>query len=94
MNSGSGRFNRRKFLACGAGLLPMARPALSQPGSIPGDAQSCEPTDGLFRPNWESLKAYRCPDSFRDLKSGIWAHRSPRFVPEQDDWYSFAAFQE
>jgi hypothetical protein len=43
---------------------------------------------GPFRPNWESLKAYRYPDWFRAAKFGIWAHWSPQCVPEQGDWYA------
>jgi alpha-L-fucosidase len=31
----------------------------------------------LFQPNWESLKQYRCPDWFHDVKFGIWAHWGP-----------------
>src|SRR5476651_39487 len=46
------------------------------------------PIAGPFRPNWESLKAYRTPDWFRDAKFGIWAHWSPQCVPEQGDWYA------
>jgi alpha-L-fucosidase len=88
MNNESGRFNRRKFLSCRAGLLATVPRALAQPGSILGGAQACEPLGGPFQPNWESLKAYRCPDWFRDAKFGIWAHWSPQCVPEQGDWYA------
>lgn len=45
-------------------------------------------SSGPFRPHWESLKAYQCPDWFRDAKFGIWAHWSPQCVPEQGDWYA------
>jgi len=41
-----------------------------------------------FLPYWESLKAYRCPEWFRDAKFGIWAHWSPQSAPEQGDWYA------
>jgi alpha-L-fucosidase len=43
---------------------------------------------GPFRPDWESLKQYECPDWFRDAKFGIWAHWSAQCVPEQGDWYA------
>jgi alpha-L-fucosidase len=50
------------------------------------------PIAGPFRPNWESLKAYRVPDWFRDAKFGIWAHWSPQCVPEQGDWYAHGMY--
>src|SRR4051794_29783287 len=43
---------------------------------------------GPFRPGAESLKQYRCPDWFRDLKLGIWAHWGPQAVPMFGDWYA------
>jgi alpha-L-fucosidase len=43
---------------------------------------------GPFQPNWQSLEQhYRCPEWFRDVKFGIWAHWSAQSVPEQGDWY-------
>jgi alpha-L-fucosidase len=50
------------------------------------------PIAGPFRPNWESLKAYRVPDWFRDAKLGIWSHWSPQCVPEQGDWYAHGMY--
>lgn len=43
---------------------------------------------GPFKPEDESLKQYRCPEWFRDVKFGIWAHWGPQCVPEQDSWYA------
>jgi alpha-L-fucosidase len=43
---------------------------------------------GPFTPDWDSLRAYQCPEWFRDAKFGIWAHWSPQCVPEQGDWYA------
>lgn len=77
--------NRRSFLLTGACLSALAavpRAFGDSPffkGRVP---------DGPFLPFWESLKAYRCPDWFRDAKFGIWAHWSPQCVPEQGDWYA------
>jgi len=77
--------HRRSFLAYTSALLAgsaLARSAGAAPlfrGTVP---------DGPFQPYWESLKAYRCPDWFRDAKLGIWAHWSPQCVPEQGDWYA------
>jgi alpha-L-fucosidase len=50
------------------------------------------PIAGSFRPNWESLKAYRLPDWYRDAKFGIWAHWTPQSVPEQGDWYAHGMY--
>jgi alpha-L-fucosidase len=30
-------------------------------------------TPGKFRPAWDSLRQYHCPDWFRNAKFGIWA---------------------
>jgi alpha-L-fucosidase len=30
--------------------------------------------EGPFRPTFDSLKNYVCPDWFRDTKFGIWSH--------------------
>ena len=81
-------FDRRKFVAGGAGLLAAARAAVGQQGAYPDGNFAGGPIMGPFRPNWESLKSYRFPDWFRDAKFGIWAHWSPQCVPEQGDWYA------
>jgi alpha-L-fucosidase len=83
-----GRFSRRKFVAGGAGLLAVARTALGRKNEYADGNFAGGPITGPFRPNWESLKAYRCPDWFRDAKFGIWAHWTPQCVPEQGDWYA------
>ena len=36
---------------------------------------------GPFKPEFESLTQYQCPDWFRDAKFGIWAHWGPQAVP-------------
>jgi len=36
----------------------------------------------------DSLRAYRCPDWFRDAKFGIWAHWGPQSAAECGDWYA------
>ena len=41
-----------------------------------------------FQPEWESLQQYRCPEWFRDVKFGIWAHWGPQGAPKQGDWYA------
>ena len=87
MSRGSGSFGRRKFLAGSAGLLAAGSAPGAQGGYADGSFAGGEIT-GPFRPYWESLKAYRYPDWFRDAKFGIWAHWSPQCVPEQGDWYA------
>jgi len=44
---------------------------------------------GAFRPNWDSLAAYRVPDWFRDAKFGIFIHWGVYSVPAfGNEWYS------
>ena len=89
MNGRSGgRFDRRDFIAGGAGVLAAANSVLSRQATYRDGNFAGDPATGPFRPNWESLKAYRVPDWFRDAKFGIWAHWSPQCVPEQGDWYA------
>ena len=49
---------------------------------------------GPFEPTLESLKAYRCPDWFRDAKFGIWSHWGPQAVPMRGDWYARRMYEE
>ena len=88
MNGRTGGFGRRKFVAGSAGLLAAAKSVLSQQSLYSDGDFTGAPISGPFRPNWESLRAYRFPDWFRDAKFGIWAHWSPQCVPEQGDWYA------
>ena len=44
---------------------------------------------GSFKADWESLKAFRVPDWFRDAKFGIFIHWGIYAVPAfQNEWYS------
>lgn len=43
---------------------------------------------GFFKPDWQSLKQYNCPEWFREAKLGFWSHTSPQSVPEYGDWYA------
>jgi len=88
MKSGTGGFGRREFVAGSTGLLAAAKSALCQQSPYSDANFTGGPISGPFRPNWESLRAYRFPDWFRDAKFGIWAHWSPQCVPEQGDWYA------
>jgi len=44
--------------------------------------------EGPFKPDWNSLTNYQCPEWFRDAKFGIWAHWGPQCEPEHGDWYA------
>jgi alpha-L-fucosidase len=43
---------------------------------------------GPFKPDWNSLTNYQCPEWYRDAKFGIWAHWGPQCQPEHGDWYA------
>lgn len=44
--------------------------------------------EGPFKPEWNSLTNYQCPEWYRDAKFGIWAHWGPQCQPEHGDWYA------
>ncbi|MHB8655785.1 MAG: alpha-L-fucosidase [Terriglobia bacterium] len=44
--------------------------------------------EGPYKPAWDSLGQYECPEWYRDAKFGIWNHWSPQCVPEDGDWYA------
>ncbi|WP_430931709.1 alpha-L-fucosidase [Saccharicrinis sp. 156] len=42
----------------------------------------------MYKPTWESLQQYECPEWFRDAKFGIYTHWGVYSVPEcPSDWY-------
>ncbi|MDR0450899.1 MAG: alpha-L-fucosidase [Treponema sp.] len=47
-----------------------------------------------FEANFESLRAYRCPEWFRDAKLGFWSHWGPQSVPMFGDWYARSMYLE
>ncbi len=49
---------------------------------------------GPFKPSWESLRQYQCPEWFRDAKFGIWSHWGPQSVPMYGDWYARNMYRE
>jgi len=57
-------------------------------------APGAQAADGPFKPEYESLKQYQCPDWFRDAKFGIWAHWGPQAVPMFGDWYARRMYVE
>ena len=92
MKRSRGVMNRRNFLAGSASMLAVSNSVTrlhsSEEETRSAISAAISSTAGPFRPNWESLKTYGCPDWFRDAKFGIWAHWSPQCVPEQGDWYA------
>lgn len=50
--------------------------------------------DGPFKPDWESLREYKCPEWFKDAKLGIWAHWGPQSAPMYGDWYARHMYME
>lgn len=67
---------------------------IEQPPAAQPVPAKIEIADGLFKPTWESLKQYKCPDWFRDAKLGIWAHWGPQAVPMHGDWYARAMYEQ
>ena len=49
---------------------------------------------GPWAPTVESLSDWKCPEWFRDLKFGIWAHWGPQCEPEDGDWYARNMYTE
>jgi len=62
----------------------MLRTAMAQTNAL--NLPSIAP--GPFKPDWNSLTNYQCPEWFRDAKFGIWAHWGPQCQPEHGDWYA------
>jgi len=49
---------------------------------------------GPFKPTFESLREYECPEWFRDAKLGIWSHWGAQSVPMYGDWYARGIYDE
>jgi alpha-L-fucosidase len=92
--------NRRQFgkaVSAVAASFALASKAWSSvdPQNEVKFASGSEPIlKGRFKPEWESLRQYQCPDWFRDAKFGIWQHWSAQCVPEQGDWYARNMYQQ
>ena len=67
-------------VCAGLVVLLVGTPGLFLPAaSRAADDDSAEPVaEGPFKPDWDSLKQYQCPEWFRDAKFGIWAHWPPQ----------------
>ncbi len=75
---------------CGLATLLLGTLTLISPAAPAAEEKpAAEPVaEGPFKPDWDSLKQYQCPEWYRDAKFGIWAHWSAQCVPEQGDWYA------
>lgn len=50
--------------------------------------------EGKYKPDWESLSQWECPEWFMDAKFGIWAHWGPQNQAEAGDWYARHLYYE
>jgi len=50
--------------------------------------------NGMFKPDWQSLKQYQTPEWYKDAKFGIWAHWGAQCQPEAGDWYARFMYDE
>ena len=50
--------------------------------------------EGIYQGTMESLSTYQCPEWFRDVKFGIWAHWGPQCQPEDGDWFARRMYTE
>ncbi len=68
----------KKTMLCGAALMTF----------MSANAQNVPVETGEFKPEWESLEAWECPEWFKNAKFGIWAHWGPQCQAETGDWYA------
>lgn len=68
--------------------------AMAQTYPVPVSEENEKMAEGVFAPNWESLKQYRVPEWFRNAKFGIWAHWGPQCVEGSGDWMARSMYQE
>jgi len=61
--------------------------------AVKAQTESLEYQQGKFKPTDESLKTYKYPQWFSDLKFGIWSHWGPQAVPRQGDWYARGMYE-
>lgn len=58
--------------------------------SLSSEAQRSDMTveAGPFQPTWESLSGWECPEWYKNVKFGMWAHWGPQCEAEDGDWYA------
>jgi alpha-L-fucosidase len=74
--------------------LPLAALLVAPPITLAAEMQKAgaPAIDGPFKPEWQSLKAHKAPEWFRDAKFGIYTHWGPVTVgcedaPRGGEWY-------
>jgi alpha-L-fucosidase len=82
------RLTRRRLLKTALAAAPGAALAARTRGLRAQLPAGIKIAPGPFEATWDSLKAYKTPDWFRDVKFGIWNHWTAQCVPEQGDWYA------
>ncbi|MCR5130370.1 MAG: alpha-L-fucosidase [Prevotella sp.] len=60
----------------------------------PAPATNVPIDEGAFKATEESLSDWQCPEWFRDVKFGIWAHWGPQCQAEFGDWYARSMYIE
>jgi alpha-L-fucosidase len=83
---------RRQFIGIVVAMATcLGLPSLSI--GIADEAKEYSIAEGPYKPTWESLKQYECPEWFRDAKFGIWAHWGVQCQPEKGDWYAWHMYR-
>ena len=76
-----------------SGDLKQVKPFALPPPAQPVPAK-IDIAGGSFKPNWESLQQYKCPEWFRDAKLGFWGILDPQSQAEADGWYARTMYIE
>jgi len=63
-----------------------AAPPPAAPAPVAAPVREIAP--GPFKPDWNSLAHYQCPEWFRDAKFGIWSRWDAQSVPAKGDDYA------
>ena len=84
--------SRRDALKLVASTVPALILARSRAAGAPTSPDFPKIAPGPFAGTVDSLKAYRCPDWFRDAKLGMWAHWGPQSAPGFPSGFALGAF--
>lgn len=52
------------------------------------DAQNVPVKTGEYAPDWANLSKWECPEWYKDIKFGVWAHWDPQCQAADGDWYA------
>lgn len=76
-----------------AAVLLMAAGAQAQK-RVEKPATDVPVEQGKYTASWEGTAGWECPEWFKDVKFGIWAHWGPQCQAEQGDWYARSMYYE